>query len=266
MKNINKLFILLLLPLLCVSCFEDDETQTGLESSPYTLGFASSSTLQSYFEDVGPVVIDITVDVLGGNSGIALPNDVAVFYSADPSSTAVEGNEYTFTGESFDILAGTTFGALPLQINTGGLDPANPTKLVIRLTDANGAAISSLNSTYEITFVGCQSDHAGTYDNPDLPSGANGMTTITELAPNTYRIGGLPGIGFGGTDPVWFEFTNVCGEVQVTGWQLGSLATSSGSIDDATGDITFDGILLYNGASPSTGIWFDLGATTYFAQ
>lgn len=266
MKNLGKLFMLLMLPLLCVSCLVDDENDTGRQSSPYTLGFAKSSTLESYFEDVGPVVVNVTVNVLGGNSGIALPNDVEVFYTADASSTATAGNEYTFTGSSFTIPAGTTFGSLPLQINTGGLDPDNPTQLVIKLTDANGAAVSQINDTFTITFVGCQSDHAGTYDNVDVPQNANDMATITELAPNTYRISALPGIGFGGVDPVWFEFTNVCGDVQVSGWQLGTLAVSSGSVDDTTGDITFDGILLYNGSDVGSGVWFDLGATTYSAQ
>ena len=138
MKKLNKLFLLLVLPLLCVSCLVDDEDDQGLQgiqNSAYTVGFNSSSTLQSYFVDVGAVNIDVPVNVLGGNSGVLLSSDVAVTYTVDPTSTAVEGNEYSLTGSSFTIPAGTTFGNLPIQINTGGLDPDQPTTLILKLTN-----------------------------------------------------------------------------------------------------------------------------------
>ncbi|MFD2823093.1 hypothetical protein ACFS5M_05395 [Lacinutrix iliipiscaria] len=263
MKKIKLILVLLAISLTSVSCLVDDEVDTDFSNSPYIVGFASSSTLESHFVDVGPINVDIPVNVLGGNSGLLLSNDLTVNYVVDPSSTATEGNEFTLTGSSFNIAANTEFGILPIQVNTGGLDPDTPTTLVLKLTTASeGGTVSSPNSTYTITFVGCQSDHAGVYSCPDLPSGAAGQATITELAPNTYRISALPGIGFGGTDPVWFDFTNVCGEINVSGWQLGSLATSTGSVSES-GAITFDGIILYNGGDPSTGVWFDLGATTY---
>ncbi len=268
MKKLNKLFLLLVLPLLCVSCLVDDEDDQGLQgiqNSAYTVGFNSSSTLQSYFEDIGAVNIDVPVNVLGGNSGIVLPTDVSVTYTVDPSSTAVEGNEFTLTGSSFTIPGGTTFGNLPIQINTGGLDPDQPTTLVLKLTttSSNAASVSTINDTFTITFVGCQSFHAGQYSNPDMPSGANGVGTITELAPNSYRIDAMPFLGFGGVTPVEIDFQNVCGEIEWTGWQLGTLVIGPGSFDETTGAITFDFLKIYNGSDVSSGIWFDLGATTY---
>jgi hypothetical protein len=263
MKNIKLILVLLAISLTSVSCLVDDEVENDFSNSPYIVGFPSSQTLQSYFEDVGPVTVDIPVNVLGGNSGLLLSNSLTVSYEVDPSSTAIEGNEFSLSGTSFDIAANTEFGILPLIVNTGGLDPDNPTVLVLKLTSTTeGGTVSGPNDTYTITFVGCQSDMAGTYSNPDLPSGAMGITEFTELAPNTYRIGGLPGIGFGGTDPVYFDFTNVCGDINIISWQIGSLATSTGSVDE-NGAVTFDNILLYNGGDESSGVWFDLGATTY---
>jgi len=265
MKNLNKLFILLMVSLTGVSCLVDDENDNGFQSSPYTVGFEKSNGLESYFVDEGPVVVNVIVNVLGGNSGIPLSQDLEVSYEADPSSTAISGNEYTFLGSTLTIPAGASFGILPLQINTGGLNPDNPTDLVINLTStsSNAAVVSSPNGVFTITFVGCQSDHAGVYDNPDLPSGANGQATFTELAPNSFRISALPGIGFGGTDPVYFDFQNVCGELTVTSWQLGSLITSDVSFDELNGNVTFDNLLLYNGSDEASGVWFDLGNTTY---
>lgn len=273
MKKLNKLFILLALPLLCVSCLVDDEDNDGLQgaqSSPYTVGFNSTSTLQSYFEDVGPVNIDIPVNILGGNTGVALPQDVSVTYTVDPSSTAVAGNEYTLTGSSFNIPSGTTFGNLPLQINTGGLDPDTPTQLVLKLTTTSVAntLVSSINDTFTITFVGCQSNHAGDYTSPQISAAGAPNTTITELSVNTYRIEAMPFLAFGGAGggPAYMDFTNVCGDIQVTNWVGGSLIVCSGTFDATTGAISFGPMKIYNGSDVSTGIWFDLDPSVYTPQ
>ena len=265
MKKINKLFALLALSLVSVSCLVDDEAQNGFEASPYSVGFDSKETLESYFVDIGPVGIDIAVNVLGGNSGIALPTDVSVSYTVDPSSTAVAGNEFNLTGSSFTIAAGTSFGILPIEINTGGLDPDQPTELILKLTstDNSGTIVSGINDTYKITFVGCQSDHAGTYTNPDVPSGALGMATITQLAPNTFRISAMPFLGFGGTSPITIDFQNVCGEIKWTQWEVGTFIEGPGSFDEVTGAISFEYLKIYNGSDISSGIWFDLDGTTY---
>jgi hypothetical protein len=96
-----------------------------------------------------------------------------------------------------------------------------------------------------------------------MPSGANGVGTITELAPNSYRIDAMPFLGFGGVTPVEIDFQNVCGDIEWTGWQLGTLVVGPGSFDETTGAISFEFLKIYNGSDVSSGIWFDLGATTY---
>ena len=273
LNRLNKLLLLLILPLFCVSCLVDDEDNGGLQginNSPYIVGFTSSSALESYFEDVGPVSVDLQVDVLGGNAGKALPTDIQVSYEIDPASTATEGNEFSLNGSSFTIPAGTTFGILPIQINTGGLDPDQPTTLVLKLTTTNNSSIvSAINDTYTITFVGCQSNHAGTYTNPDVPSGAGGQATITQTSPNTYTVSALPYLGTGGgVNPIEFSFTNVCGDINITDWGFGGsfLIIGTGELDETTGAITFR-YTVYNGLSISDGIFFDFSsdadASTY---
>jgi hypothetical protein len=266
MKNLFKLLFIAILPLLSVSCVGDDEAaETGFESSPYIVGFEKSGTLESYFSDIGAVNVNVGVNLLGGNSGISLPNDVEVTYAVDPSSTAVEGNEFSLTGNTFVVEQGYTFGTLPLQINTGGLDPDQPTTLVLRLTSADGAVVSSANDTFEITFVGCQSSHAGNYTSPAISSSTAPNTVITELAPNTYRIESMPYLAFGGAGgaPAYMDFTNVCGEVKATGWVAGTLIDAPATVNEATGAITFEYLKIYNGDDESTGIWFDLPSATY---
>lgn len=273
LNRLNKLFLLLILPLFCISCLVDDEDDgglLGLDNSPYIVGFQSTSTLESYFEDVGAVDIDLLVNVLGGNGGKPLPADIQVSYEVDPSSTATEGNEFSLNGNSFIIPEGKTFGILPVQINTGGLDPNEPTTLVLKLTTINNNSIvSAINDTYTITFVGCQSNQAGTYTNPDLPSGAAGQATITQTAPNTYTVSAIPYLGTGGgINPVEFSFTNVCGDINITGWAFSgaNLIIGTGSLDEATGDITFK-YIVYDGTSISDGVLFDFSsnanASTY---
>jgi hypothetical protein len=273
LNRLNKLFLLLILPLFCVSCLVDDEDTGGLQginNSPYIVGFQSSSTLESYFEDLGAVDVDLQVNVLGGNAGIALPSDIQVSYEVDPSSTATEGNEFSLNGNSFTIPAGTTFGVLPVQINTGGLDPDEPTTLVLKLTTTNNSSVvSAINDTYTITFVGCQSNHAGTYTNPDVPSGAGGQATITQTAPNTYTVSALPYLGTGGgVNPIEFGFTNVCGDINITDWAFSgsNLIIGTGAFDETTGAITFR-YTVYNGTSIADGIFFDFSsdadASTY---
>ncbi len=273
LNRLNKVLLLLILPLFCVSCLVDDEDDGGLQginNSPYIVGFKSSSTLESYFEDIGPVAVDLQVDVLGGNAGKALPTDIQVSYEVDPTSTATEGNEFSLNGSSFTIPAGTTFGILPIQINTGGLDPDEPTTLVLKLTTTNNSSVvSAISDTYTITFVGCQSNQAGTYTNPDVPSGAGGQATITQTAPNTYTVSALPYLGTGGgVNPIEFSFTNVCGDINITGWAFGgsNLIIGTGALDETTGAVTFR-YTVYNGLSISDGIFFDFSsdadASTY---
>ncbi len=273
MKKSNTLFLLLVLPLLCLSCLVDDEDDKGLQgidTNPYIIGFQSTSTLESYFQDIGAINIDIPVSVLGGNSGIVTPSNTVVNYTVSPASTATEGNEFTLTGSSFTIAAGTTFSNIPVQINTGSLDPDQPTTLILKLTSTNNSSVvSAIRDTYTITFVGCQSNHAGEYTNPDLPSGASGQATITQTAPNTYTASAIPYLGTSqGTVPIEFSFTNVCGDINITSWALSSdfLIIGTGELDETTGSLTFK-YTLYNGTSISDGILFDFSsnadASTY---
>ncbi|WP_375239439.1 hypothetical protein [Aurantibacter sp.] len=267
MKNLSKLLLLAILPLLSVSCIVDDEAETGFEASAYIVGFEKSSTLESYFSDIGAVNVDVAVNLLGGNSGIELPSDVTVSYTVDPASTAIEGNEFSLLGSSFTMQEGYRYGILPLQINTGGLDPDTPTELILRLTttDSNNTVVSSANNTFSITFVGCQSDHAGSYTSPAVTSSTAPNTVITELAPNTYRIESMPYLAFGGGGgaPAYMDFTNVCGEVKATGWVAATLIDAPAVVDEVTGAITFEYLKIYNGDDVASGIWFELPAATY---
>jgi len=265
MKKLNKLFLLFLLPLIATSCLVDDTAETGLDTSPYIVGFAKKSGLESHFSDVGAVDAPIGVNLLGGQSGKPLTSDLIVTVEIDPSSTAVEGQEFSLLSNTFAIPAGTTFGQIPLQVNTGNLDPNQPTFVILKLTNVVGGGVASaLADTYKLTFVGCQSDHAGAYTCPEISAAGAPNTTITELAPNTYRIEAMPFLAFGGAGgaPAWMDFTNICGDITVTGWVGGSLIDCTGTVD-ANGVISFGDMTIYNGHSPSTGVWFDLGPSTY---
>tara|TARA_R110002012_G_scaffold160895_1_gene322856 strand:+ start:12869 stop:13720 length:852 start_codon:yes stop_codon:yes gene_type:complete len=262
MKNLNRLLILLALPLICVSCIVDDDENTGLQdavNSPIGVGFSASVALESYFEDIGPITKEYPVNVLGGNSGYLSSTDLVVNYDIDPSSTATEDAEFSFvdTSGTLTIPAGSSFAQFPLIINTGGLDPDMPTELILNLTSVSGDAyVSSINNVLRITFVGCQSTlNNNTYNVVTTRDSDNavvnfGTQDIRITDPNTFitRSTGLWAVGTIAADQ-GLTFTDVCGDLTINAQNLcqgtysnqvtGTGANSSaGTVDPLTGDFT----------------------------
>jgi len=250
MKNLNKLFILLIIPFLSVSCLVEDDENTGLqgiENSPTAVGFRSAVAVETYFEDIGAVNSEYPLDILGGNSGVLPSEDLLVNYSIDPSSTAMEGNEFDFVDTSgvLTIPAGSSFAQFPLVVNTGNFDAETPTELILKLTDVSGpnSVVSANNDELRITFVGCRADLEGTYDVTtvrlsDNTTYAIGPSFLTELATNTFQTETTGQFG------LVTVFTVICGEITITSQNLGGIysnqVSGTGSIDADTGDFIID--------------------------
>lgn len=225
MKNNIKYFALLILPLLFVSCLVDDEVDNSLAETPRTVGFANSSAIESYFEDLGAVTKEYAVTIIGGETSTNNDSDITISYEVNSDlSTAVEGLEFDFTDNTgiFTIPQGQTNVLFPLLINTGSLNPSVPTSLVLDLsgvTTQNGV-VSALNSRLEIIFVGCDStieiaSYQLTATRDDGASFDHGTITIIKDATNQFSS---PGFGL---------------------WAFGSIAPNQISkIDDLCGNIT----------------------------
>ena len=250
MKNLNKLFILLILPFLSVSCLVDDDENTGLqglESSPIAVGFTNAVAVETYFEDIGPVNSEYPLDVLGGNGGVLNTEDMQVSYTIDPASSAVEGTEFDFVDTSgvLTIPAGTSFAQFPLIVNTGGFDPVTPTVLILKLNDVTGgnSIVSSLNDELRITFVGCRATMEGFYDVTttrlsDNTTWAIGTSFLTETSVNNFLAETT------GEFALTMAFNVICGEITINAQNLGGLYSNqvegTGSVDPDTGDFVIN--------------------------
>lgn len=259
MKNIKKLCILFVLPLLCVSCLVDDTTETGLENNPYIVGFNDSVAAESYFADEGVVLANYKINILGGTGGAVPTQDITISYVIDAAnSTATEGVEFDFVTNTGTVVipAGSTFTDFPLNINTGGFDPAAPTILRVTLTATadDGSVVSSIHDTLDVTFVGCQADlDEYTYtvvstrltDNLTVNNGS--VESITMTSVNNFRSGTVGQYGPGtSTGPIGgengYDFFVICGEVTIPSQNLVNLYSNqvfgAGSVDAATGTMT----------------------------
>ena len=250
MKNLNKLFILLIIPFLSVSCLVEDDENTGLqgiENSPTAVGFRSSVAVETYFEDIGAVDSEYPLDILGGNSGVLPTEDLLVNYTIDPASTAVEGNEFDFVDTSgiLAITAGTTFAQFPLIVNTGNFDAETPTELILKLTDVSGgnSIVSANNDELRITFVGCRASMEGTYDVTTIRLSDNntyaiGPSFLEEIAVNTFLTETTGQFGLQTT------FSVICGAITIDSQNLGGIysnqVSGTGQVDPDTGDFVID--------------------------
>lgn len=268
MKNSKIVITALIVSLFATSCLVDDEA-VEFADGPYIVGFKNDVAAESYFADQGPVTKTYPVDILGGADGTATEEDIVINYEIDPSSTATEGQEFNFVDNSgsLTIPAGSSFTEFPLQINTGGFDPNEPTELILNLTSttSDGAVVSSIDDQLAITFVGCQSNvddftyEVTTIRESDQAQLKKGIETLTMPEVNnfvTQSTGGygLDAVGGSLVPPAnrdGFLFNDICGDITIPEQSLGDLYSNlvygSGEVDPETGDISLRYAIEFDG-------------------
>lgn len=263
MKNIKIVLMAIFASTLATSCLVDDDVPSSFDESPAIIGFESSTTQASYFVDEGVVLKEYPVVLLGNGQDGSLPEqDISVTYEVGTNSTATEGEEFDFVDTSgvFTIPAGSSYALFPLNINTGGLDANEPTDLIIKLTGttSDGAIVSDLNKSLTITFVGCQSNLEGSYNNPD--AGANVTFTTNPDNPVNYMVSAMPYLTSGG-NAVPFDLTDICGEIIIDATVLGSYNMVGSGVVNEDGSVTI-AYALYQGGE----VQFDFREepSTYF--
>lgn len=269
MKKIKLLLIILIASSLATSCLVDDDQsqqEVNQANTPIVVGFSESVVTISHFSDIGTVENIIRMSFLGGGKGFA-ETDLEIPFEIDPASTAQQGVEFSLNTSSITLPARRDYGELLLNVNTGSFNPDTPTELILNLNPENIATTTDEQKSIKLIFIGCQSNIAGTYTNPDLPSGAGGVTNFTETTPNNF-IFTMPFLGTGGgVNPISMTLVDICGDITLTGWQFDTALSGNVSLDDTTGEITIENLIIYNGASVDPNdIWFDLGNSTYTPQ
>lgn len=209
-KMIYKLFFVA--SLLLVSCNEEDALITDqLSGGVEAVGFKESSVNIAYFQDLGPITYNIPVEIKALGDGQLPTNDIQVSYTIS-NGTAQEGVEFTNPSTTNVVVlpAGSTFVNIPIVVNTGSLNATQATEAYINLsTSTPNTVISETNKKATVKFIGCATSLQGTYKYGST------VATITKIAPNKYRSTYLPTFA----SAYWFEFTDTCGELQITDWQ-----------------------------------------------
>jgi len=263
MKTLKIAFIALVGSLLSTSCLVDDEAPTQNQAqTQMAAGFVNSSETVSYFTDQGTIEHEFYYELKGGMSGFNTTT-LALNYEVDAASTAQAGVEYDFVSTDLTIEPFREFGILKINVHTGNFDANSPTELILNLSSTN-ALVPTAYETVKIIFIGCQSGLAGTYTNPDLPSGAAGQTNFVETTPNNFTFT-MPFLGFnGGVDPIEMYMVDICGEVTLLGWEVETAVSGDVTVDPVTGAISIEGLVIYNeGVVDANDVWFDLGDTVY---
>ena len=219
----KKLLILSALALGMFSCSDDGRLNGDILTGDKIAGFQNAAITASYFADEGPVTMDIPVTLIGLGNGQVSDSDIVLNYAIDNvNSSAVSGVEYTLpaTGQ-VTIPAGSEFGILPITVNTGSFDPEVSTKVVITLTSATeGVVIGEQYKSVTFNFVGCLADLEGTWSVSVLREANNTtfsipLETVTQTAINEFNGSSTGTFTPGQAPDMGFEFTVLCGTVEI---------------------------------------------------
>lgn len=237
----NKLYIFLVTILASMSltgCFEEQGDDTILSASYVefedgrlpngrTVSFVRISPDQSD-------VVELQVNRVSTNSSAPIMVDIAV----DPASTAISGVHYNFSGASITIPAGEFTGSVPVTVLTGNIDPSETPNLILKMTTANGAEISTNYGSLRLAIrVICSSELAGTYkvfweylQTGDGEGGADQTTTNYVISAADQVVFSAAGTGAYQVNDISFGLYP----------GLYDDSAPAGKISDACGEITGD--------------------------
>ncbi|NRT15045.1 hypothetical protein HNP99_001392 [Flavobacterium sp. 28A] len=165
-----------------------DQEKTDFGTGPVLAQFTNSSISANFIKDGTEQTYNIPLTIVGGRN-LALNEPIQVTVSADASSTAVSGTEYTLETTTFTIPAGEMTVNVPIKVATSSLDPFDAKTLVLKI-DSSSKGVSENNKTSVVLQAVCELDlnnFVGTYTTND--SGVSKQSTVTLGAlPNSLLI------------------------------------------------------------------------------
>ena len=222
----KKIVLLAAIAFASFSCNKDDSNleDENLINTSKVVGFSNSFETVAYFSDEGVVEKSFPVDIINQGSGTPFNEAITVTYTVDPASTAVEGQEYSFVDNSRAVVIapGQSFGSLPIQVNTGQLNPTMKTELILNLTavDQDGYIIADQQKQFKVIFVGCQSELAGLYtvvvtrNDGIVRTYTNETVDLVSVNYFKTRTTGTWAAGAIAPDQ-GYNFTDICGDITV---------------------------------------------------
>lgn len=272
MKKFKFLALLLIGVSTFNSCIVDDEDEkvASYAEGPAVIGFNKSSVSFSYFENVGAVQQDVYVELVGGSKGFTT-SDTPLSFEIDPSSTATEGTEFSLPqGKVVTLPANRDLTKFPISINTGSLNPTQPTFVKFNIIGGDGYIPSQAKGSLTITFVGCVSTiQEGTYSyvrvggTSAVPS--TGTSVFTKTSVNNYEFN-YPSSTIGG-QPIKVQLSDVCGDIMLSSNQLNQIeyefVYDSASFDPALNKIVINNMRIRTNTGTFVGL---RGNVTYTLQ
>ena len=241
----NKIYIflaMLVATLTTTACFDDQGVDTFFDGNQVEFNAANlpNGLTQSYVR-LNPTQTDV-LNVQVNRVSTSATSAVTVNIEADPTSSAVEGVHYRLDSKSITIGAGEFVTNLPITVLTGNIDPSETPDLVLKITSATGAEISSNYGSLKVAIrVICDSDLAGTY----VFENGN-ETTITEIGVGRYTIANLNLMGgyYGQQFTLAGNFSDNCNALELFGDEPtnGVAWRGSGVYDPTAKTITWESI------------------------
>ncbi len=252
MKNFKIIAFAIVACVFTISCVKDDVENNS--TGAYIVGFKNSQSSYIYTdEDTAPVQVSEPIDLIGGSNGTTSDQNIIIPFSVDPSSTAIQGTDYTINASgSLTLEAGADFVQLPITINPTALPGNDPKTIVVNLGQLSGtdAIIADDKKTITITIAKCASNLAGTYslivtrvDDGVVSTFPN--EELTELALGVYETSSTgPYIDLvdDGAPRNGFIFKDVCQSIQVDEQNLGDYFSNLVQGDEDAGSVNLDPI------------------------
>jgi len=241
MKNLQKITLALFSIIALFSCVKDDVED--FKSGAHIVGFKRSNSSYIYTSaDVNPVQITEAIDLIGGANGTPSDTPITIQISVDPSSTAIQGTDYTIdaVNNQVTIPAGSDFTMLPITINPSVLPGNLPKTVKVNLTQINSgnAVVSDAKKQITITIAKCESALAGDYtlqvtriDNGTVynfssetitSTGTLGEYVTSSSGPyGDMALGGIDDLTADGAPRNGFIFNDVCQTIAIPEQNLG---------------------------------------------
>lgn len=251
MKKIKNISLAIFALLMITSCVKDDDE--NMATGARIVGF--SRNFNSFIftgADTEPYLINEKINLIGGNDGTPSNEDIIIHFSIDPSSTAIQGTDYTVSGNTTTLEAGSNFTQIPITVDPSVLPGNTPKTIVINLdgTDSEKSVIANNKKQITITIAKCESNLAGTYDlvvtrtdNNTTYSFPNEV--ITQIGIGQYVTSSTGPYGNGdltgsGAPRDGFIFNDICQSIQIEEQYLGDYYSNLVEGDSNSGSVTLD--------------------------
>ncbi len=184
-KSIS-LFLIALAFSSCDAIIDQEETDFG--KGPILAQFENSSVTANFIKDGSISSYNVPITIIGGtNEPLNVATDVTI--SADASSTATAGVEYSLDNTTFTIPAGELSVNAVIKVNTSSLDPFDAKTLVLKIVSSS-QGVSETNTTSITLQAVCTLDlnnFLGSYTSTTAGVSKNSVVTLGSK-PNSLLI------------------------------------------------------------------------------